>query len=210
MRDQDDRRAAFAIQFAQQFDDLRLHGDVERGGRFVGDQDFGLGEQRHRDHHALAHAAGKLVRIHADAARGIGNAHRFERFDRAAARFAARHLAMQLQRLDHLPFDRQERIERGHRVLKDHADAVAANPVQRRFVHASAGSRRDRVAAPDTLPLPARRPSNAITVWLLPEPDSPTMPSVLACFERKRHALHRVDGCAFAAREAHAEVFDFE
>ena len=40
-----------------------LHGDVERGGRLVGDQEVGLGDQHHGDHHPLAHAAGELVRI---------------------------------------------------------------------------------------------------------------------------------------------------
>ena len=47
----------------EQTQDLRLHGDVERGGRFVGDQQFGVAHQCHRDHHPLAQAAGKLVRI---------------------------------------------------------------------------------------------------------------------------------------------------
>ena len=47
----------------KQLEDLRLHGDVERGGRLVGDQQVGLIGERHRDHHALALAAGELVRI---------------------------------------------------------------------------------------------------------------------------------------------------
>ena len=45
------------------FEDLRLHGDVERGGRLVGDQQVGLVGERHRDHHALALPAGQLMRI---------------------------------------------------------------------------------------------------------------------------------------------------
>ena len=36
--DQDDRGAACGLQFAHQIEDLRLQGDVERGGRLVGDQ----------------------------------------------------------------------------------------------------------------------------------------------------------------------------
>ena len=43
--------------------DLRLHGDVERGGRLVGDDDLGIVDHRHRDHHALPHATGEFVRI---------------------------------------------------------------------------------------------------------------------------------------------------
>jgi hypothetical protein len=36
--DQDDRHAGLLLQVAQQIEDLRLHGHVERGGRLVGDQ----------------------------------------------------------------------------------------------------------------------------------------------------------------------------
>ena len=47
----------------QQLQDLVLDGDVERGGRLVGEQQLGRAGERDGDHHALAHAAGKLVRI---------------------------------------------------------------------------------------------------------------------------------------------------
>ena len=50
-------------QRAHQLQDLRLDGDVERGGGLVGDQEPRVAGQRHRDHHALAHAARELVRI---------------------------------------------------------------------------------------------------------------------------------------------------
>ncbi len=42
----------------EQRQNLRLHGDIERGGRLVGNQQVGLVGKRHRDHHALALAAG--------------------------------------------------------------------------------------------------------------------------------------------------------
>jgi hypothetical protein len=50
--------------------DLRLDRHVERGRRLVGDQQAGLAGQRHRDHHALAHAARELVRVVLQAALG--------------------------------------------------------------------------------------------------------------------------------------------
>ena len=58
----------------KQLQDLRLHRDVERRGRLVGDQQIGLVGERHGDHHALALAAGKLVRIAAEPALRLGNA----------------------------------------------------------------------------------------------------------------------------------------
>ena len=61
--DEQHRHAVLGLEPGEQFEDLRLHGDVERGRRLVGDQQFRLVGERHGDHHALALAAGKLVRI---------------------------------------------------------------------------------------------------------------------------------------------------
>ena len=68
---EDHRHAEFALHFFDELENLRLHGDIERGGGLVGDEQFGLGDERHRDHHALAHAAGKFMRITADALGGV-------------------------------------------------------------------------------------------------------------------------------------------
>ena len=54
------------LQVAHQVEDLRLDGHVERGGGLVGDQQLGVAGQRHRDHRALPHAAGELVRVVVD------------------------------------------------------------------------------------------------------------------------------------------------
>ena len=62
--------------------DLRLHGDVERGGRLVGDQQVRLVGERHGDHHALALAAGQLVRIALEPPGRIGNADLGQQFER--------------------------------------------------------------------------------------------------------------------------------
>ena len=63
VRDQHHRGAALGGEALEQRDDLRLDRHIERGGRLVGDQQARLGGERERDHHALAHAAGELVRI---------------------------------------------------------------------------------------------------------------------------------------------------
>ena len=59
--------AVLAPEALEQRDDLRLHRDVERGRRLVGDDELGLGAERERDDDALAHAAGELVRVAVDA-----------------------------------------------------------------------------------------------------------------------------------------------
>ena len=61
--DEDQPHAVLVDQPLQQIEDARLRGDVERGGRLVGDQQLGLERDRHGDHDALALAAGQLVRI---------------------------------------------------------------------------------------------------------------------------------------------------
>src|SRR5207249_4381463 len=56
--DEERRDAGLDLELGQQIDDARLDGGVESGGRLVGDQQRRLGGERHRDHGALAHAAG--------------------------------------------------------------------------------------------------------------------------------------------------------
>ena len=51
------------LQTRQQIENLRLHGDIQGGGRFVGNQELGLGGYGHGNHGPLALAAGKLERI---------------------------------------------------------------------------------------------------------------------------------------------------
>ena len=75
-----------AAEALDQRDDLRLHGDVERGGRLVGDDQFRFGADGERDHDALAHAAGEFVRIGVDAFFGRGNADFRQQIDGALAR----------------------------------------------------------------------------------------------------------------------------
>ena len=67
--DQDHRHAEPLAEVVEQFEDLLLDGDVEGGGRLVGDQQLRLAGQRHGDHDPLAHAAGELVREVARSAR---------------------------------------------------------------------------------------------------------------------------------------------
>ena len=57
MRDQNHARACLTFQFLYEFENLRLNRDIQCGGRLVRNQQLRLARKRHRDHHALAHAA---------------------------------------------------------------------------------------------------------------------------------------------------------
>ena len=59
--------------------------------------------------------------------------HAAQHVDRAVHRIAARQALMQRDRLADLPPDREQRIERGHRLLEDHRDAVAADVLHLAF-----------------------------------------------------------------------------
>src|SRR5215468_755098 len=59
MGDEDDRKPEPLAQFVEQSQYLSLHGYIERGYRFIGDQHIRLQRQRARKSDALALAAGK-------------------------------------------------------------------------------------------------------------------------------------------------------
>ena len=82
-------RAEIPPQGAQQVQDLGLDGHIQGRGGLIENQHIGLGQQRHGDHHALAHAAGQFMGILVEPARGIGDAHRVEHAQGRAARLAA-------------------------------------------------------------------------------------------------------------------------
>ena len=115
------------LEVAEELQDLRLHRHVERRGRLVGDEEVGLVGERHGDHHPLALAAGKLVRIGAEPALGLADADLLEELEHALARRLIAHAAMHLEHLADLPLDGVQRVERGHRLLEDDADVVAAD-----------------------------------------------------------------------------------
>ena len=62
VRDEDVRQPEVVLEVLEQVEDLRLHGDVERGHRLVADDQLRVHGERARDADALALAAGELVR----------------------------------------------------------------------------------------------------------------------------------------------------
>src|SRR5439155_6337243 len=131
MGDQHDRRAPLARDALDERDDLRLHRHVERGGRLVGDQQDRLRGERQRDDHALAHAAGELVRVMVEARLRSRDADFGEQRQCPLPQLLSRQPEMRADRLLELLADREQRIERAERVLEHDADAPAADGAQR-------------------------------------------------------------------------------
>ncbi len=113
----------------QQDNYLRLDGNVERSRGFIGDDDTRLGTERQSDHDPLTHAAGKFVRIGAQALGRRRYAHLPQQVQRALPRFGRPDRQMGPDRLFDLVADREQRIEAGQRVLENRADLAASNLV---------------------------------------------------------------------------------
>ena len=117
---------------AEQVEDLGLHGHVERGGGLVGEQQRGAAGEGDGDHHALAHAAGQLVRVlRRGGAWPRGCARPAAAARRWPAAFCLVHAEVDLQRLGDLAADLHHRVERRHRVLEDHRHLLAPHAAHR-------------------------------------------------------------------------------
>src|SRR5262249_47310622 len=109
-----------------QVEDLRLYRHVQRSGRLVGDQQFRVVDQGHRDHRALAHTARELVRIVVDPALRLRDADPTEQFNGVPPGVPLGYLVVDPVRLHDLVADRIERVHRGQRILEDHRHLPAA------------------------------------------------------------------------------------
>ena len=154
--------------------------------------------QRARDGDPLTLAAGEAEREPVE--HRVGEADLREQLEHALAprRRGAETLAAKGVEQDAL--DVPARVERAQRVLVHDGDARSR---ARGACARAAPTRRDRAVAPSP-PSSDSSPSASRAVVLLPEPDSPTMPSVSPGCERERHpvdgARHRAVGRAEALR----------
>src|SRR5262249_17547381 len=197
VRDEHDRGAQLAVQLAQELDDLRLDGHVERGGRLVGDQEAGLVGEAHRDHQALAHAAAEVMREVLDALAGGGDADLAEHRDDPVVGLAAGGPAgggPGLAGLIGKPGHRGGRLPPGLEKHRDRPPPRPAEPPARSSRTSSsdiwATSWRGPFWARRMRPLTMRpgwgtRRRMERAVVDLPLPDSPTMPTVSPRSTRK-------------------------
>ena len=100
---------------------------IERGERFVGDDEGGAARQRLRDGDTLALAAGEFVGIGSEDARGMRQSGEREEFRRVACP------AVRAQDFGDLDADAQHRVQGLLRVLEDHGDLAAADGLQLGF-----------------------------------------------------------------------------
>ena len=99
------------LEFAQQREDLRLYRHIQRGRGFVGDEQLRTSQQRHGDHHPLAFAAGKLVRVVGQTPQRIADPNAIQTVEDLSARRFFTHPAMQREHFVELFFEGMQRIE---------------------------------------------------------------------------------------------------
>ena len=120
MGDEDDGGAEFLLALFDEVENLLLNGDVKGSGGFVGDEEFGFGDEGHGDHDSLAHAARKFVGIAIDAGFRFGDSDFGECGDGSSAGFFSFDSFVEGERFDELVDNLEVGIERGHGVLENH------------------------------------------------------------------------------------------
>jgi hypothetical protein len=125
--DEDQCEAMRALQLTQEVQILGLDRQVEAGGRLVGDEQSRLAGDGDGADDALAHAARHFVRMLPQARLRGGDAHRLQQLARPAPRGGPPDSFMHADRLRHLVADGEQRVQRGHGILQDHGDALAAH-----------------------------------------------------------------------------------
>ena len=125
--DDDDAEIPLTTEFLDQVKDLFLDGHIQRRCRLIRDDQIGVARQSEGDHNALAHAAGKLVRIGFQPGAGLGDADSLQQLNRAIIGLRAFDAGRLFNRLNQLRTDSQQRVQRGLWILKDHPDPVAPN-----------------------------------------------------------------------------------
>ena len=208
MGDEQHGQGTLALELQQEFQDLSLNGDIERRGRLVGDDQVGLGRERHRQHDPLLHAAGELVGVLIDDDRRIGKSQLSKQLHRPSPGRLARGDSVSPHDAGELPSHGEQRIERGRGVLKHHRDASPSQPAHCRLALRQQVLTvvEDLASAHDSTRLwheaHDRAPGDGLAAsGLADDSEDP------ALFDGEAHSPHRVH-VSLRGGEAHPQVVD--
>ncbi len=208
--DENERHAEFLAKLGEQMKDAGLHGHVKRRGRLVRDQEIGRVHQHHRNHYALAEAARKFVRILCKPVGRIRHADPVEQIDRAFASFFRPGSAVHRHGFDQLPPDGVDRVQRSHRLLKDHRHAARGDgfreldPVHREQIMLAEAQHRSLADCILRQEVHQRQRSHRLAAAGFAD-DAER----LAPLQREAHAAHGVQ-ITLAHRQGDGEIADLE
>ena len=126
MGNEHDGRVVLSLQFFHQFKNLGLDCHIQGSGGLVGNEHLGAAAHGHGDHGPLAHTAGELMGVLVNALLRGGDPHLCQQLQRPGTAGSFVQVRMVLQILPDLESDGVDRVEGGHRVLKDHGYVPAA------------------------------------------------------------------------------------
>ena len=130
VRNEEHRHADFLLELGNERKNLGLNRDVERRGRFVGNEELGLAGKRNGNHHALTHAARELMgKAHGNAF-GVRNADELKKTNGFLQRLGFAHPAVERQAFRNLSAHGEDRVEGRHRFLEDHRDFGASQRLE--------------------------------------------------------------------------------
>src|SRR5262249_27322577 len=86
---------------AQQMQNLRFKGDIERGRGLVGDQEFGPAQECHGDSNPLPHTAGELMRVAFQLVLRIGDTDLAQEVDGSLPPLPARQVGIAILDVEH-------------------------------------------------------------------------------------------------------------
>ena len=209
VRDEEVGQAELLLQRAQQVEDLRLDGDIERRDRLVADHQLGLGRERPRDADTLALPAGELVgeQVHLVGAQA-------DLLEERAAAFAAlvfRSDVHALHRFSHDGAGPHPRVERGIGVLKDHLHLVA-RAAQRLALQRGEGlaGEADLARREFDQPHDRERRGGLARAGFADDAEGAAARDREAHAVDRAHRLRRGKHRLLAQREVHLQVVDFE
>ena len=119
------------LQIPEEAQDLRLDGDVQGGGRLVGDEQPRAAGQRHGDHGPLPHAAAELIGILVHPLRGVGHADAAQHLRGVLPGLRLVHVQVDEHAFGDLVADGVDGAQRAHRLLEDHRDLLAPDLADR-------------------------------------------------------------------------------
>ena len=117
VRDEEDGELELPLERLDLLENLALDDHVERGRRLVEQQQVRVERERHRDDHALAHPAGQLVRVRAQAP--ALDADELEQLARPRQRLRLPDPLVRLEHVDELVAHPHHGVQRVHRALED-------------------------------------------------------------------------------------------
>ncbi|MCS7217340.1 MAG: hypothetical protein NZ924_06775, partial [Candidatus Bipolaricaulota bacterium] len=118
--------SGLGLQATNESEDLTLGNTIQGGGGLIGDEERRMEGQGHRQNRPLAHASRKLVRIKGRNPFRMGDLNPRQGLNRPGPGRGSGDPQMHLEDFGHLSSYREDRVQGGHGVLRDHANQAPA------------------------------------------------------------------------------------